>query len=516
MLMKIILVLTVLQLLVSNHSAAELSKRCEQILANEIDDVDEFEINDCLHVNGTYEGDMRLTDEQMEQLMEAISEEGLISREVHEKMIDHVESHNRRVKRGASSRNSRWNMHRDEEGNVIIPFVYEDTVKKVREYIEEAIEEFNKKTCIRFVPRTDQEPYIRIGNYAGCSSLVGRVKSKGSQKLSLTKNCKKYTIVLHEIMHTLGFWHEQSRPDRDDYVTVFYENIKPERRGAFKKFEPYDVNSFNSPFDKDSIMMYGSFTYAINKTKGPSMVDKKTGLPIVKTMDFDKEDIHQINAMYKCDVKEKYCNAPQLTEGARYGSSSGHLLKERDHGRTFDHGEWLNISSCPEGTAPGQVTKITCLDGTFQPEALLCLKKCFPPKVNGEGHIKEWGRNTFAFGEKVSVVCGHLHSAVGPTEATCGESGFDVTEFTCVDDYPGCKNKKKSCDVDAMTTDRCMNSSFKTKKCRRSCGCDEGPVVCKDIKSKEHCQKMAESNKCETEYKKMFKDCKDSCGFCIE
>ena len=59
--------------------------------------------------------------------MEAISEEGLISREVHEKMIDHVESHNRRVKRGASSRNSRWNMHRDEEGNVIIPFVYEDT-----------------------------------------------------------------------------------------------------------------------------------------------------------------------------------------------------------------------------------------------------------------------------------------------------------------------------------------------------------------------------------------------------
>ena len=59
--------------------------------------------------------------------------------------------------------------------------------------------------------------------------------------------------------------------------------------------------------------------------------------------------------------------------------------------------------------------------------------ECFPPKVNGEGHIKEWGRNTFAFGEKVHVVCGHLHSAVGPTEATCGESGFDVTEFTCVD-----------------------------------------------------------------------------------
>ncbi|GFV09259.1 zinc metalloproteinase nas-15 [Trichonephila clavipes] len=60
-----------------------------------------------------------------------------------------------------------------------------------------------------------------------CYSMVGRMG--GEQNLSLATDCDQMGIVIHEFMHALGFWHEQSRIDRDDYVTIRWENISPAR-----------------------------------------------------------------------------------------------------------------------------------------------------------------------------------------------------------------------------------------------------------------------------------------------
>lgn len=59
-----------------------------------------------------------------------------------------------------------------------------------------------------------------------CCSYVGR-RGGGPQAISIGKNCDKFGIVAHELGHVVGFWHEHTRPDRDQHVTIIRENIQP-------------------------------------------------------------------------------------------------------------------------------------------------------------------------------------------------------------------------------------------------------------------------------------------------
>jgi len=60
-----------------------------------------------------------------------------------------------------------------------------------------------------------------------CFSSVGRsFWSKGYQIIGLSKSCLDSPgTIMHEILHALGFWHEQSRPDRDQNIEIMWENI---------------------------------------------------------------------------------------------------------------------------------------------------------------------------------------------------------------------------------------------------------------------------------------------------
>ena len=69
-------------------------------------------------------------------------------------------------------------------------------------------------------------------------------------------------MIAHEVAHALGFWHEQSRPDRDTYVNVKWENIDRDSKGQFLKEQPSDVDNAAIPYDYGSIMHYRSKAFA--------------------------------------------------------------------------------------------------------------------------------------------------------------------------------------------------------------------------------------------------------------
>ena len=67
---------------------------------------------------------------------------------------------------------------------------------------------------------------INMLTFYRCWSYVGRIG--GRQDISIAPGCGSL-IPVHEIFHALRHWHEQSRPDRDNFITVNLANVESSR-----------------------------------------------------------------------------------------------------------------------------------------------------------------------------------------------------------------------------------------------------------------------------------------------
>eukprot|EP00111_Clytia_hemisphaerica_P000918 TCONS_00002686-protein len=133
----------------------------------------------------------------------------------------------------------------------------------------------------------------------GCASYLGKV-SITPQPIFLAAGCIRNNqgTVLHEMLHAMGFSHEQSRSDRDDYVTINFDNIIEDKKKNFNIITVGMLDaSLNTKYDYGSVMHYGKTAFTIN---GLDTITTKNGELIGQRNGMSSIDIDELNAVYEC------------------------------------------------------------------------------------------------------------------------------------------------------------------------------------------------------------------------
>ncbi|XP_076745655.1 meprin A subunit beta-like [Maylandia zebra] len=166
-----------------------------------------------------------------------------------------------------------------------------------------AFDQFRLKSCIDFKPRDSEDYYISVKQLNGCWSYIG--KASRGQELSIGKGCGYIAIVEHEFLHALGFYHEQSRYDRDDYVTINSENILEAYKHNFRIVSSDESTTHGVPYDYLSVMHYGKDDFTNGNGSTIITKDPKFQNLIGQRVEMSASDVQELNLLYKCSKCSK-------------------------------------------------------------------------------------------------------------------------------------------------------------------------------------------------------------------
>ncbi len=158
--------------------------------------------------------------------------------------------------------------------------------------VSRAVAHWNRTTVMRLRKRSNEDDFVIFAPADDiCQSPVGR--QGGGQTIGCAVGDGFTTgSVIHEIGHSVGYFHEQQRPDRDQFVDIREENIEA---GKEHNFEIHLGGIILGPYDYGSIMHYPRDAFSSNGDTRVPLED----VPIGQRDGLSERDRSGINVLYE-------------------------------------------------------------------------------------------------------------------------------------------------------------------------------------------------------------------------
>lgn len=186
----------------------------------------------------------------------------------------------------------------------VVPYLIDSSLTAANvQAILNAVGEWNAVSAITLRRISEQEAgsvlaqdYVRFIPGEFCASWVG--KRGGEQELWVAPNCSSGSLM-HEIGHVIGLEHEHTRPDRNQYITIHWDNIQADR---IHNFDAAPTGSrVLGAYDYDSIMHYGPDNFSINGEPTISINDGSVRA-IGQRIAPSDGDIDSVGQLYSADL----------------------------------------------------------------------------------------------------------------------------------------------------------------------------------------------------------------------
>ncbi|XP_039269551.2 uncharacterized protein LOC120344405 isoform X2 [Styela clava] len=372
----------------------------------------------------------------------------------------------------------------------LVPYVFDYSLSGAAfRAILRAIEAFNTHTCVRLISRTFEKDFLNFTDARGCWSYVGR--NGGSQEISISSGCEYVGTVMHQIMHALGFWHKQSRQDRDKYIYILRQNIKSGFDGSFQKQTTDNIDNINSIYDYQSLMHFDQFAFSKDQNRWLTIIQANGNLYDKYNKDyFTGGDVDLINKLYNC---------PAATNSTSSGNgTSGPKTKDLPQSCEDD------AKNCAErktkGECEGPLPKKVLMGIDCKATCGICKKETCKDDATNCEERKTKGECEGPLPKKVlmGIDC----------KATCG---ICKKVETCKDDATNCAERKTKGECEGPLPTKVLMGI----DCKATCGICKKVETCKDDAT--NCAERKTKGECEGPLPKkvlMGIDCKATCGIC--